>query len=112
MSSARRMCGSSSTTRTRVTAASARDREPDQDGGATPRRVVDGELAAHDLHEAARHREAEADPGAVRLVAQALEGPEHGFPLVPGDPRALVGDRQLDPTVNGAREHAHGSFGR
>src|SRR5438445_5283223 len=102
MSSARRMCGSSSTTRTRVTAVSFRHGEADQDGGATPRCVVDGELAPHDLHEAARHRQAETDPGAVRLVAEALEGPEHRFALVPRDPRALVGDRQLDPAVDGA----------
>ena len=53
-------------------------------------------LAAHRLDESARDGEAEADAGAVRPVAQALERPEHVFRSVGRDPRAAVDHLEVD----------------
>ena len=87
---ARRICGSSSTTRTRVTPAGTVDRRAA--GGATPRRgdgevdddreaaagrVVELDAAADGLDEAAGDGEAEADAGLRAAVAEPLERLEH-----------------------------------
>ena len=69
---------------------------------AAARGVLDGELAAHGLDEAAGHREPEADAGAVGAVAEALERLEHPLAVVGGMPGPVVDDAQVDPVADRA----------
>ena len=63
------------------------------------------ERAAHGLGEAAGDGEAEADAGAARGVAVALEGFEDAVLGLVGDAGPAVDDPYLDPVGEGAGGH-------
>ena len=70
--------------------------------------VLGGQGAAHGLGEAAGDREAEADSGAARGVAVALEGLEDPVLGLVGDAGAAVGDPELHAVGQGAGGDQHG----
>ena len=110
MPSARRICGSSSTTRTRVIGpASSRTTI----GEPAARCVLDLDLAAHRLDEPSRDGEAESDAVAPLAVAESLERQEHPVALVRGNAGPAVDDAEVDAAVDARRRRrAAGSHGR
>src|SRR6202011_3177582 len=71
------------------------------------RGVVDGELSAEGVYEAAGDGKAEADTGTGVPVAQALERLENLFALVSGYAGHPVDHPQLDGAAEGARLDAY-----
>ena len=125
MARARRICGSSSTTRTRVISTPVRGcrgcaqswQGPTAGAAAAsdttmvrpPPGVSSGvERPAHGLGQPAGQRKPEADTGGVVGVAEALERGEHPVQLRRGDARTAVDDPELDAVT----EEAAGDDGR
>ena len=71
-------------------------RQPHHHGATAPGGVLEIEVAAHRPDEPPGHGQAQAHPGAVLRIAQALEGLEDRVPVTAGDPRALVDDPRVD----------------
>ena len=109
MTSARRICGSSSTTRTRAHGAAF---ERHDRGRSAAGRVFELELAAHRRHEAARDREAEADAGAAVEIAEPLERLEDAIALGTGDAGTAVDDAEVHAVLHRARLDADPLVGR
>ena len=103
MPSARRICGSSSTTSTRLIDSSTASADSIDHRETAAGGVLDGQLTAHRLDEAPGDREPESDAGPRRrLVAEPLERLEDPVALIGWDAGAAVDHPNVDALGNAA----------